>query len=123
LHPTLATIGSYSDGTIYDNAVTQPNGYWIGASVTVTPGPQWLNYTGVVTNSGPGWLKVSLPNLTSFEQPKAGNPFFLSHFTALEGANQWYRDSSGTLHLWDAQSDNPGSHTVEVKTASVCLLI
>jgi parallel beta-helix repeat protein len=115
LHPTLATIGSYSNGIIYDNAVTQPNGYWTGATITVAPGPQWLDYTGVVTNSGPGWLKVSLPSMSSSEQPVAGNPFFLSEFTALDGPNQWYRDSSGVLHLWDAQGDNPSAHTVEVK--------
>jgi hypothetical protein len=115
LHPTVATIGSYSNNIIYDNAVTQPNGYWNGATITITPGPHWLNYTGVVTNSGPGWLQVSLPYISSFEQPRSGDPFFLSQFSALNSSGQWYRDSSGVLHLWDPQSDNPSWHTVEVK--------
>jgi hypothetical protein len=33
----------------------------------------------------------------------------------LNSSGQWYRDSSGVLHLWDPQSDNPSGHTVEVK--------
>jgi hypothetical protein len=116
-HPTESTISSYSNGIIYDSSATQANGFWTGATIHITPGDGWVGYTGIVTNSGPGWLQVSLPSLSSSEQPIGGNSYYLSgKFQALDSAGEWYRDSSGTLYLWDPSSDNPGSHTVEVKS-------
>jgi hypothetical protein len=115
-NPVKATITGYSNGVLYDPSITQGNGYWSGATITVTPGQGWVSYTGVVNNSGPGWLQVSLPALGQYEQPAAGNNYFLSgKFQALDAPGEWYRDSSGALYLWDSNSDNPGGHTVEAK--------
>jgi hypothetical protein len=118
LHPTNATVASYSDGTLSDPSITQPDGYWVGATVTVTPGDAWVAYTGTVTDSGQGWLKVSLPatSIWQVETPIAGNGYSLSgKFEALDAPGEWYRDASGTLYLWDPASDNPTSHDIEVK--------
>lgn len=118
LHPTDATVASYSDGTVYDPSITQGNGYWAGANITITPGDAWVAYTGTVSDSGPGWLKVSLPNpsIPSLEAPIAGNAYFLSgKFQTLDAPGEWYRDPGGTLYLWDPAGDNPTSHDVEVK--------
>jgi hypothetical protein len=118
LHPAESTVASYSDGTLYDPSITQPNGYWAGATITVTPGDAWVAYTGTVTDSGPGWLKVSLPapSIWQVETPIAGNSYFLSgKFEALDAPGEWYRDASGTLHLWDSAGDNPTAHDAEVK--------
>jgi hypothetical protein len=116
-HPTQATIGSYSNGILYDQSINQGNGFWNGATIHVTPGSAWVGYTGVVTNSGPGWLQVALPSLSGYEQPTSGNHYYLSgKFQALDAPGEWYRDASGTLYLWDQASDNPAWHTVEVKS-------
>ena len=115
-HPTESVVGSYSSGILYDSAANQADGFWDGATIHITPGDGWVGYTGVVTNSGPGWLQVSLPSLGPYEQPTAGNSYYLSgKFGALDGASEWYRDNSGTVYLWDASGDNPASHTVEAK--------
>ena len=114
--PTKATIGSYSNSTIYDSALTQANGYWVGADINVTPGQAWTTYTGTVTASGPGWITVALPTTDAYEQPAAGNKFFLyGKFQTLDSASEFYVDSSNSLYLWDAASDNPNNHDVEVK--------
>jgi hypothetical protein len=115
-NPTRSTVGGYSNGILYDQSITQGNGYWDGATITITPGQAWVSYTGVVNNSGPGWLQVSLPGLGQYEQPAAGNNYFLSGtFKALDAPGEWYRDSSGNLYLWDPNGDNPNSDAVEVK--------
>lgn len=115
-HPTDSLVGGYSNGVLYDQTITQANGFWDGATLTIMPGQGWVSYTGVVNNSGPGWLQISLPALGQNEQPVAGNSYFLSGtFQALDAPGEWYRDSSGALYLWDPNSDNPSWHTVEVK--------
>lgn len=114
--PDKATVGGYSNGVLYDQSITQGNGYWKGATITITPGQGWVAYTGVVNNSGPGWLQVWLPALGQYEQPVAGNNYFLSGtYQALGAPGQWYRDPSGNLYLWDPNGDNPAAHRVEVK--------
>jgi hypothetical protein len=114
--PTKATIGSYSNSTIYDSALTQANGYWAGANINITPGDQWTTYTGTVTASGPGWITVALPGTGASEQPAAGNSFFLyGKFNALDTSAEFYVDSSNKLYLWDPSGDNPANHDVQVK--------
>jgi hypothetical protein len=114
--PTKATIGSYSNSTIYDSSLTQGNGYWVGADINITPGDGWTTYTGSVTASGPGWITVALPATDAYEQPAAGNSYFLyGKFQALNTAGEFYVDSSNKLYLWDQYGDNPNYHDVEVK--------
>jgi hypothetical protein len=115
-HPTKATIGAYSNSTIYDSSLTQANGYWVGADINIVPGDAWTTYTGSVTASGPGWITVSLPITGAAEQPQAGNSYYLfGKYQALDSAGEWYVDSSNHLYLWDQYGDNPSNHDVEVK--------
>ena len=115
-HPNNATIGSYSNNTIYDSTLTQANGYWTGASIHITPGPSWVSYTGTVTNSGPGWVSISVPGIGQYESPLAGNHYYLyGKFQAMDAANEYFIDSSNHLYLWDSAGDNPSNHDVEIK--------
>ena len=116
-HPNLAHIGAYANGVIYDSTLTQPYGFWNGATIHITPGQQWVAYTGTVLNSGPGWIQVYLPPLSGWEQPTAGNGYYLTgKFQALDAPGEWYRDNSGALYVWTPNSDNPGWHDVEAKS-------
>src|SRR6185437_13313180 len=86
-HPTKATIGAYSNSTIYDSSLTQGNGYWVGANINIVPGDAWTTYTGTVTASGPGWITVALPSTGAAEQPQAGNSYYLyGKYQALDSA-------------------------------------
>ena len=115
-HPTLTYAQRYVGGTIYDSSLNQPNGYWNGATINLTPGQGWVAYTGTVTSSGPGWIHVSLPALRGREVPTAGNAFYLTGtFRALDSAGEWYRANNGQLYVWTPRSDNPNNHDIEVK--------
>jgi hypothetical protein len=125
-HPTLATAGSVtasvsstglSTATIHDSARTQPAGTWVGATIHISPGQNWVYQTGTVTAYSPGVLTYQYQQLTSYEVPVAGNHYYLTgKFQALNAASEWYRDpSSGKLYLWNLSSDNPANHKVEAK--------
>ena len=116
-HPVKSTVGGYSNGVIYDNSITQGNGYWTGAYIEIVPGDGWVSYTGQVTNSGPGWISVVLPSSAgSFEQPAAGNSISHSGLqNALQSSGEFFVNSSNQLFVWDQNGDNPNNHDVEIK--------
>ena len=121
LDPTDAHVQSASGNTIFDSNLTQPAGYWDGATIHITtgegmsPSTGWVAYTGTVINSGVGWLTISLP--TGADVPVTGSPYYLSgKLSQLDGAGQYFIDSSNALSLWDPNGDNPNSHDVEVRT-------
>lgn len=114
--PSKLTIGSYSNGTIYNSSLNQPNGYWDGAEIDITPGDAWVSYVGEVYNSGPGWVSVWLPSTSGYEQPTAGNNFYLfGTQNALTSKSQFFINSSNQLTLIDQYGDNPNNHDVEVQ--------
>lgn len=119
---TAATVPSdISTGTFFNTQLTQPAGYWVGASITATLGHIWVAETCAVTASGPGWVSFTFPTpsntIESYYLPTAGNPFFLfGKPTDLDSAGEWFRDaSSQTLSLRTPLSVSPASHTVEAK--------
>ena len=66
-HPKLAVATGGSStattgpatGTIADPNLTQPAGYWVGATIHIAPGQGWFAQTGTVTASAPGSLSFS----------------------------------------------------------------
>lgn len=115
-NPSKLTIGGYSNGTIYNAYLNQPNGYWDGAMIDITPGDGWVSYVGQVANSGPGWVSVWLPSTGGYEQPTAGNSFYLFGTQgALTTKGQFFINSSNQLTLIDPSGDNPNYHDVEVQ--------
>jgi hypothetical protein len=115
-HQTFAHIQSYSGGVIYDSELNQPSGYWTGATLHITPGNGWVSYSGMVTASGPGWARVSLPSLGSYEYPSKGTPFYISGtFHALDTAGEFYIDNKSDLYVWTPNSAAPSTQLVEVK--------
>jgi hypothetical protein len=115
-HPTKLTIQAYSNGTIFDSNLNQPSGWWVGAQVSVTPGDQWVSYTGVVNASGPGWINVSLPGTSGVEAVNAGSHYYLfGTNNALDSGGEYYINGSNQLYLADPGYDNPNNHDVEVQ--------
>lgn len=113
------TVGSTVTVTINDSALTQPAGFWNGATFDGSLGKDWVFESGTVISSAPGTLTVRLdtsPTDGYQPAPVAGNHFFLSGTAAaLDSAGEWYRGSDGILRLWTPASDNPANHLVEVK--------
>jgi hypothetical protein len=123
-HPTFALTTS-ATSTINNSGLStatigvplnDPAGTWVGATIHISPGPAWVMQVGTVIASSPGSLTYSFQNIDSGEAPIAGNRFYLSGlFRQLDSPGEWYRDNNGNLYLWTPQSDNPATHSVEVK--------
>ncbi len=90
-HPVLAhTSGATShiaDGpnastaTITDPHLTQPAGYWVGATIHIAPGQGWTAQTGTVTAYTSGKLTYAFTSYVptrSYENPTAGNGYYLT---------------------------------------------
>ncbi len=103
--------------TIYNSQLTQPAGYWVGATMHVSPGQQWVWQTGTVTASSPGSITYSYTQLTPYEDPRAGNPFYLTgKFSQLDSPGEWYHDSTtNTLYVWMPDNSVPTNTDVEAK--------
>jgi hypothetical protein len=121
-HPTVATIGSVSGvssktATIHDSQLTQPSGFWVGATIHLAAGQAWVWQSGTVTASGSGYVTFSyVEQNATYQAPSAGNHFYLSAVAgALDSAGEWFRASNGKLSIWTPKSDNPASHLVEAK--------
>ena len=104
---SIATIGV---------TLSDPIGTWVGATIHIAPGQGWVTQTGTVIASAPGTLTYTYQQLTPYEVPSAGNPYYLTGlFRMLDAPGEWYRDSSGNLYVWAPQGANPTTHVVEAK--------
>lgn len=116
--PQSGPFGGAATATITSSALTQPAGYWNGATIHIAPGDGWAWQTGIVVHSEPGALTYTYTQLnTQFQIPRNGNQFFLTgKFRSLDAPNEWFRDAgSSTLYLWTPLGDSPASHDVQVK--------
>jgi hypothetical protein len=99
-----------------DDAITQGNDFWNGATIHFEPGEGWVGQTGKVTDSAPGRISFSYKSMGRKAGPETGDTYYLTgKFKALDSAGEWFRDDDGTLFLWAPESDNPAGHTVEAK--------
>ncbi len=120
-HPAKATVDSATStttlATIIDSALTQPAGFWNGATIHIAPGQSWVQQSGTVTSYSPGKLTFSYIRMSENEIPTTGDTYYLSGKpAALDAAGEFYRNAAdGTLSLRTPASDNPASHSVEAK--------
>ena len=107
---------SSSSGTLYDSALTMPDGYWNGATMHIVPGQSWFAQTAKVSSYSKGKFNFSYSLMSGREKPENGDPYFLTgKFKALDAPTEWFRDPDGSLYLWAPRSDSPSGHTVEAK--------
>jgi hypothetical protein len=128
-HPVLAHVTgattsiangpNASTATITDSQLTQPAGYWVGATIHIAPGQGWTAQTGTVTASAPGKLTYSFTSYAptrSYEDPTAGNAFYLTGtFKTLDAPDEWFRDSAGHLFLWAPGNGAPANVQAKVR--------
>lgn len=119
-HPSEGTVKSASDGsttaTIYDPALNQASGTWVGATIHISPGQAWTSQTGTIISSSPGQVTFQYEKLDKYELPSAGNHYYITGtFKALDAGGEWYRDPSGKLYLETPRGDSPAAHDIEAK--------
>jgi hypothetical protein len=79
LSQKAAPAGTPVTATISDPALTQPAGFWVGATLTMAPGQEWVWESGVVKANTPGSVTVAYQGMgLSYNDPVAGNPYFLT---------------------------------------------
>src|SRR6185295_17562079 len=79
--------------TIHDSDLTQPAGFWNGATFVGTLGPEWVGETGTVISYTPGTLTIQTDtgDLGGYD-PTAGNRYYLTGVAnALDATGEWYR--------------------------------
>lgn len=115
LTPFIQYAGTGTTSTsIADPALSQPAGYWTGASAYTS---HWYDVqTTAVKSSAPGSVTLtSSPNLGL----EAGNQVRYFLFGTLETfshAGQWFYDKTAhELYLWSPDGTSPAQHDVEVK--------
>ena len=54
--PRVVGLGRMTTATLRDPSLTQPNGFWNGATIHILPGQQWVAQTGTVISSSRGQL-------------------------------------------------------------------
>ncbi|HSU65669.1 MAG TPA: DUF4082 domain-containing protein, partial [Tepidisphaeraceae bacterium] len=80
-------------------------------------GQDWVMQTGTVLSSGNGSLTFAFEHLTQYENPTAGNHYYLTGgLNALDAPGEWYRDpNTGALYIWTPNGDSPANYDVEAK--------
>lgn len=109
-HQSYAQIGAITDqgtenglstATISVPDLTDPAGTWVGATIHIAPGQEWVFQTGTVITSAPGTLTYSYSQLgpSQYQMPQASNRFYLTGLpAALDAAGEWYLNA-GTQTL------------------------
>ncbi len=115
----IADGANASTATLTDVALTQPAGFWDGATIRFAPGQGWAFQTGTVTDSSPGSLTFAFTNnagTAPYTVPSGSNAFALIGTTnALDASGEFFRSPSGTLYVWTPAGDSPTGHDVVVQ--------
>ena len=103
--------------TIFDSALTQGNGFWVGAIIHLNPGQQWVAYTATVTASGPGFVTFAYTAPSTYAAVGAGTSYYIvGKLSAIDTPGEWYYDpTTGLLSLWPSTGDNAANDLVEAK--------
>lgn len=96
---------------ITDSELTQPNGYWTGATAVIRSS-NW-SYDAVTINAHNG-TTISFPNIYFNLSHYEWGYFLCNKLSELDSPGEWYHDAaSGLLYLWAPGNANPGTLTVE----------
>ncbi|MFH9089154.1 carbohydrate-binding protein [Streptomyces sp. NPDC017673] len=118
--PVYNSADAGTDDTLYDDALTQPAGYWDGARLT---SHNWfVSQTGTVTSSGVGSVTATgLSTACVGLSPNQQNLYSLTgKLQSFSHAGQWFYDKAAhRLYLWMPDDGSPATHTIEAKQRNV----
>lgn len=107
-------VGGLSTATIAVRGLNQAPGAWVGATIRIAPGQQWVFQAGTVIASAPGSLTFTYQQLqpAQYLMISTGDRFYLTGSPAALGApGQWYRDpSTGVLSLRPSRGNGAAGH-------------
>ncbi|GAF94180.1 unnamed protein product, partial [marine sediment metagenome] len=99
------------------SCLNQPDGYWVGAMIWVTPGDEWVTHRTKINTFTKNTYKLTFDEYASKSHYhiKTGNKYYIyNKFEELDSPGEWYLDKdSNTVYLWLPDGDNPNNHTVE----------
>ncbi|SEF16103.1 carbohydrate-binding protein [Streptomyces sp. Ag109_O5-10] len=120
--PEYNSADAGTDDTLYDDALTQPDGYWKGARLT---SHNWfVSQTGTVTGSRAGSVTATgLSTACVSLSPNQRNLYALTgKLQAFSHAGQWFYDQDAhRLYIWMPDGGSPVAHTVEAKQRNVAV--
>jgi len=125
LHPTLAEADGGKDNlTLVDADLTQPDGFWVGATAHIIPGAHWVSWTRTITGYSQERHELSWDEPWSTDWAyitKEGSRYYLfGKLELLDAPGEWYLDkATGTVYLWLPEGDDPLLHVVEAKRRSL----
>jgi hypothetical protein len=113
MHPNLGTAQGGTAKSLSDSALTQPDGYWVGARLTAR---NWfITETETVTASSVGSVTADGWHNCVGLAPNGVETYSLSGRIELLGhAGEWFY-TNGSLYLWTLDGDSPAGHAVEAK--------
>lgn len=122
LRPTLAVAGAGTTASeIDDPNLTQPAGYWDGATVWVLGGSHpwepWIAETATVSSSSAGKIQFGKFTAAGSDYDACpGSLYYLAGgpLSSLDSPGEWWL-GNGTLSLWLPNSANPAGHAIEAK--------
>ena len=121
LHPTLAEADGGKDNlSLVDADLTQPDGFWKGAQMHITPGARWVSWTRTIKGYSQARHELAWDDPWSTDWAyvvKQGSPYYLFGILgALDAPCEWHYDKEAqTAYLWPPDSDDPNAHFVEAK--------
>jgi len=107
-----------TDGTyIKSSALTQPDGYWNGATLVYGSGSNNAVRSGAVLGNSQQDNKIFYSSSGSPKPSIGSKVFLLGKLEELDSAGEWFYDEgSSTLYFWAPNDANPNILNVKVKT-------
>ncbi|HOZ39306.1 MAG TPA: T9SS type A sorting domain-containing protein [Flavobacteriales bacterium] len=96
---------------IQDSELTQPNGYWNGATAVIRSS-NWSYDAVTITNHSNG--TITFPNIYFNLSHYEWGYFLCNKLSELDAPGEWFHDTTnGHLYLWAPNNADPNSITVE----------
>lgn len=113
-----SAISGLSTATITAPGLNDPPNTWVGATIHIAPGQEWVFQTGTVIASAPGSITYTYQQLgpSTYQIPSAGNRFYLTGSRQALGApGEWYRDPTSGMLDFRPPHGSPMGQAVEAK--------
>ncbi|MFC4600797.1 right-handed parallel beta-helix repeat-containing protein [Cohnella hongkongensis] len=115
--------GSAAGTEIVDGDLTQPDGFWDGATVWVRGGHGYLAQTTTVEDYDAASHTLHLapiPDNADYLYPTAGNDYYLSGVLgALDAPGEWHIDAAaGTVYVWAPGGGIPSDVEIKQRTTA-----